>query len=278
MTLPDTPPRRLPGRTVISVAGDEARSFLQRVITADVTGLEPGECRPGALLTPQGKILADFMIFAEDNTVWLDVPEAPAEGLVKRLTLFKLRAKAEIVLNTDLAAVWATAPFPGSAPDPRLGGRIHRGIARALEAGEDKPLDAYEFEAGVPAFGRDYGEAEVFPTDVNLDVYGGVGWKKGCFIGQEVVSRMKRRGTIRKRSIPAVFAGEAPPRGTAVMAGTAKIGAISSSAGHTAIVLARIDKLAEVDRHAEADGQQVHLTIDEALLPPPPAQQPAGRA
>ena len=271
MTLPDTPPRRLPGRTVISVAGDEARTFLQRVITADVTDLSPGECRPGALLTPQGKILADFMMFAEGDTVWLDVPAEAAEGLVKRLTLFKLRAKAEIVMNADLAAVWSTAPFPGSAEDPRLEGRIHRGIAPAIEAGEEGPLDTYEFEAGVPVFGRDYGEAEVFPTDVNLDVYGGVGWKKGCFIGQEVVSRMKRRGTIRKRSIPAVFAGEAPPRGTAVMAGTAKIGAISSALGHNALVLARIDKLGEADRYAEADGMEAHIRVAEALVPEGPA-------
>lgn len=119
----------------------------------------------------------------------------------------------------------------------------------------------------MPAFGRDYGEAEVFPTDVNLDVYGGIGWKKGCFIGQEVVSRMKRRGTIRKRSIPAVFAGEAPPRGTAVMAGDVKVGAISSALGHNAIILARLDKLGTATRYAEADGMEAHITVAEALVP-----------
>jgi hypothetical protein len=269
--LPDTPPARLPGRAVLSVAGDEARAFLQRVITTDLAGLDPGECRPGALLTPQGKILADFLVFAENQTLWLDVPEAAADGLAKRLSLFRLRARAEIVLNTDLVPVWSTAPFPGSAPDPRLGARIQRGIAPASAAGPEKSLDTHEFRAGVPAFGRDYGEAEVFPTDVNLDVYGGVGWRKGCFIGQEVVSRMKRRGTIRKRSIPSTFAGEAPPRGTAVMAGDSKIGAISSALGHNAIVLARLDKLGSANRYAEADGQEAHLTVDAALVPAPPA-------
>lgn len=269
--LPGTPPARLPGRTVLSVAGEEARAFLQRVITSDLEGLEPGECRAGALLTPQGKILVDFLIFAEDGTVWLDVPDSAADGLAKRLSLFRLRARAEIVLNGDLVPVWSTAPFPGSAPDPRLGPRIQRGIAPATGAGEAKSLDAYEVQAGVPAFGRDYEEAEVFPSDVNLDVYGGVAWKKGCFIGQEVVSRMKRRGTIRKRSIPAAFAGEAPPRGTAVMAGDTRIGAISSALGHNAVVLARLDKLGSVTRYAEADGQEAHLTVDAALVPEPPA-------
>jgi hypothetical protein len=266
MTIPDALPNTLPGRSVLSVAGAEARTFLQRVITADVTDLEPGTCRPGALLTPQGKILVDFMIFADGQTVWLDVPSEAAESLVKRLSLFKLRARAEVVVNADLVAVWATSPFPGSAPDPRLDSRIHRGITQS--GGPEKSLDAYEFEAGVPAFGRDYGESEVFPTDVNLDVYGGVAWKKGCFIGQEVVSRMKRRGTIRKRSIPAVFAGEAPPRGTAVMAGDSRIGAISSARGHSAIVLARLDKLGASERYAEADGQEAHLSISEDVLPP----------
>ena len=270
MSLPDTLPHTLPGRAIISVAGDEARDFLQRVITADVAWLDSDECRPGALLTPQGKILADFLIFADGPTVWLDVPAVAATGLVKRLTLFKLRAKAEIVLNTDLHAVWATTPFPGSRPDPRLEGRVHRGIAE--QGGPEKPLDRLELEGGVPAFGRDYGEAEVFPTDVNLDAYGGVGWKKGCFIGQEVVSRMKRRGTIRKRSIPAVFASEAPPRGTAVMAGDAKVGAISSAAGHHAVILTRIDKLGTATRYAEADGQEAHITVPQALIPDAPPE------
>lgn len=270
MSLPDNLPHTLPGRAIVSIAGDEARSFLQRVITADVTSLEACDCRPGALLTPQGKILVDFLIFAEDRTVWLDIPAEAAAGLVKRLTLFKLRAQAEIVHNMDVCAVWSTVPHPGLAPDPRLEGRVYRGIAQ--QGGPEKPLDTLELEAGVPAFGRDYGEAEVFPTDVNLDVYGGVGWKKGCFIGQEVVSRMKRRGTIRKRSIPAVFASEAPPRGTAVMAGDAKVGAISSSAGHHAIILTRIDKLGTATRYAEADGQEAHITVPQALIPDAPPQ------
>ena len=269
MNPPAALPRTLPARTILSVAGEEARAFLQRVVTTDVTPLEPGRCRPGALLTPQGKILVDFLVFADGDTVWLDVPAIAAEALAKRLALFRLRAKAEIVVNTDLVAIWSASPFPGSAPDPRFDGRVHRGIAR--EGGPERSLDALEIEAGIPAFGRDYGEAEVFPTDVNLDVHDGIGWKKGCFIGQEVVSRMKRRGTIRKRSIPAVFAAEAPPRGTAVMAGESKVGAISSSLGHNAIVLARLDKLGSATRYAEADGQEAHITVAAALVPDRPA-------
>ena len=126
---------------------------------------------------------------------------------------------------------------------------------------EERALDVIEIEAGVPAFGRDYGEAEVFPTDVNLDAFGGVGWKKGCFIGQEVVSRMKRRGTIRKRSLPATFAAEAPPAGTGIMAGPTTIGAISSSLGHHAVILARLDRLKAAEHYCEADGQEASIVV-----------------
>ncbi len=259
MNQPAPLPFTLPGHRILSVAGPDARDLLQRVITADVVSLEDGHCRPGALLTPQGKILVDFLIFADGETLWLDVPASAAEGLLKRLTMFKLRARAEIVLNTDLRALWSTSPFPGSAGDPRLAGRVHRGIGE--QGGEARTLDTIEIQAGVPAFDRDYGEAEVFPTDVNLDAFGGVGWKKGCFIGQEVVSRMKRRGTIRKRSLPATFAAEAPPPGTGVMAGPTTVGAISSSVGHHAIILARLDRLRAAEHYCEADGQEANIVV-----------------
>lgn len=263
----DTELHRLPDRAVISVVGPEARAYLQRVITAEMDTLDTGQCRPGALLTPQGKILADFMIFAEHDSVWLDVHANAADGLMKRLCLFRLRARAEIAVHEDLIPVWSKSRFEGSAPDPRLDGKIHRAIRTAGIAVAQSPLDAQEIVLGVPAFGRDYGEAEVFPTDVNLDIYGGVGWKKGCFIGQEVVSRMKRRGTIRKRSLPAVFAAAAPPSGTPVMAGAVTIGEITSSHDNYAIVRARLDRLKTADRYAEADGQQANIVVPEDYWP-----------
>ncbi|WP_417493752.1 YgfZ/GcvT domain-containing protein [Maricaulis sp.] len=260
-----------PARTILSVSGPEARAFLQRVITADVETLQPGQCRPGGLLTPQGKLAVDFLLFADGDTVWLDVPAGAADALAKRLSMFKLRAKAEIVINTDLAALWSEHPFEGSAPDPRLGDKVHRGIGE--EAGDAVALDALEVRHGIPAFGRDYGEAEVFPTDVNLDVYGGIGWKKGCFIGQEVVSRMKRRGTIRKRSLCVNFSGEAPSRGTPVTAGTATLGEITSSQGHHAIALIRLDRMEAASETAEAGGQPARIDLPDNLRPEAPAEK-----
>lgn len=261
---------RLPGRAVIEITGPEARDFLQRVITVDVADLAPGDCRPGALLTPQGKILVDFLIFAEDDTLRLDVAEDAAAGLAKRLTMFKLRAKAEIMQQSDAVAVWSETAFDGSAADPRLEG-VFRGITET--AGEAASLDAREIAAGVPVFGRDYAEAEVFPTDVNLDVYGGVGWKKGCFIGQEVVSRMKRRGSIRKRALAVVFDGEAPPAGTSLKAGSSTIGEITSSSGHHAVGIVRLDRLDSAAEPATAEGQAASIDVPDALRPDPAAEK-----
>lgn len=260
-----------PDRAILSVSGPEARALLQRVITADVETLEPGQCRPGALLTPQGKLAVDFLLFADRETVWLDVPNAAGEALAKRLSMFKLRAKAEIVINTDLAALWSEHPFEGSAEDPRLGGAVHRGVGE--EAGDTVSLDTIEIMHGIPAFGRDYGEAEIFPTDVNLDVYGGIGWKKGCFIGQEVVSRMKRRGTIRKRSLSLSFSGDAPARGTPVLAGTSTIGEITSSHGQHAIALIRLDRLEAASETPQADGQTCRIDVPDTLRPDAPAEK-----
>lgn len=260
-----------PARTILSVSGPEARALLQRIITADVETLEAGQCRPGGLLTPQGKLAVDFLLFADGETVWLDVPGAAADALAKRLSMFKLRARAEIVINTDLAALWSEHPFEGSAPDPRLGEGIHRGIGE--EAGDAVSLDALEILHGIPAFGRDYGEAEVFPTDVNLDVYGGIGWKKGCFIGQEVVSRMKRRGTIRKRSLCLSFSGDAPASGTPVMAGASTIGEITSSHDHHAIALIRLDRLEAASEAAQAGGQTCRIDVPDNLRPDAAAEK-----
>ena len=260
-----------PARTILSVSGPEARALLQRVITADVERLEAGQCRPGALLTPQGKLAVDFLMMADGDTVWLDVPASAAEAFAKRLSMFKLRAKAEIVINTDLAALWSEQPFEGSAPDPRFGEGVHRGIGE--EAGDAISLDALEIEHGIPAFGRDYNEAGVFPTDVNLDVYGGIGWKKGCFIGQEVVSRMKRRGTIRKRSLAVSFDSDAPPAGTPITAGTTTLGEITSAHGHHAIALIRLDKLDSASEAPQAADQPARIALPDTLRPEAPAEK-----
>jgi len=264
---------RLENRALISITGPEARALLQRVITADVETLETGQSHPGALLTPQGKTMVDFLLFAEGDTVWIDIWADAAEALIKRLSLYKLRADAVIALCDDLVPVWSETDFSGSAPDPRFSGGVYRGMAPSSEAtqADAGALAAKEISQGVPSYGRDYGEAEIFPTDVNLDVYGGIGWQKGCFIGQEVVSRMKRRGTIRKRSVAMSFEANAPTKGTKVSAGEITLGEITSASGQNAIALIRLDKLDKADAPVMADTQAARITVLDALKPDAPA-------
>ena len=261
----------LPGRAIISIDGPDARDLLQRVITADVEGLPAGQCRPGALLTPQGKTMVDFLIFADGDQVRLDIHCDAADALVKRLKMYKLRADATIERRDDLFAVWSDktgALAPDLAQDPRLPGIAWRSVVSEAPANADSgQLCALEIAHGIPAFGRDYNESEIFPTDVNLDVYGGIGWTKGCFIGQEVVSRMKRRGTIRKRSVAVTFEADAPAVGTPVMAGSVTVGSLTSVGGKNAVALVRVDKLEKAETGLTAGDQPAQIDVPEALKP-----------
>jgi folate-binding protein YgfZ len=260
---------QLENRSIILVTGSDAHSFLQRLITAEAEDLADGICRPAALLSPQGKLLVDFMMFADGDGVALDIAADAAEALLKRLKMYKLRADVSLELCTDRAPVWSRDPFKGSAADPRLPDLAHRAIlpVSAETANDEGGLEALEVERGVPLFGRDYAESEVFPTDINLDVYGGIGWTKGCFIGQEVVSRMKRRGTIRKRSVAVSFDDQAPESGTVLVAGSSTLGEITSSNGKYAIARLRLDRLDAAAEPVTANDQIAAVHLNEALRP-----------
>ena len=262
-TMSTDSPSRLLRRSVITVTGDEARDFLQRVVTCDVTDLDDETICPGALLTPQGKIVAAFLIHGRRDGVVIELPANAASALVKRLSMYKLRAKADVGLAEGL-----TVMVGEGAPDPRSSALPPRAIRPLPQAAGLLPGDAAqsaaEIAAGIPAFDRDYGEAEVFPTDVNLDLYGGIACKKGCFIGQEVVSRMKRRGTIRKRTARLEFDGEAPSAGTDVMHGDMRIGAVSSAMGSAALAVLRLDRLEDV-RTVDVGGVAAKVNLPEGI-------------
>ena len=256
-------PARLTDRAVIAVTGEEARDFLQRVVTCPIADISDGELRAGALLTPQGKIVADFLVHGRVDGVLIELPAAAAEALAKRLSMYRLRAKAEVRLADNLAVT-----IGEGAPDPRSAALPARAIRPAADAASLPSGDAVQAEAeiaaGVPAFGRDYGDTDVFPTDVNLDLYGGIGWKKGCFVGQEVVSRMKRRGTIRKRTVRLDFDGPAPAAGTDVTLGYTALGTITSSAGSHALAILRLDRLEDA-REVESGGLTAKVVLPEGL-------------
>ena len=277
--MSDTPDflTRLPGRAVIAITGPEARSFLERVIS-NGPAPQPGRAQFSSLLTPQGKLLADFILFdAGEGGLLVDAPESEAQPLARRLTMYKLRSDAEIVLREDLAVIAAAGPREGeletiaiaAAPDPRASALGRRAIAPA--GGPEDEIEAYHaarIAAGVAEFGPDYAANAVFSTDVNHDLMGGVDYKKGCFVGQEVASRMRRKGGVRKRTVRLSLAAAVEP-GAPVTAGDTPLGEVTSWAGGVALARLRTDRARSALDAGEtitAGGEQVRLIDDPETL------------
>ncbi|MGB6535702.1 MAG: folate-binding protein [Xanthobacteraceae bacterium] len=268
----------LPDRSVLKVAGDNARNFLHGLVTADIRNLAAGEARFCALLTPQGKIIADFIVAeapAKDGGgFFIDVAHERAGPLVEKLNLYKLRAK---IIVEDLSAILGVlaawdgprrAAQPGDSvglgyPDPRLlalGLRVmlppHLFRAAAGELGAAiVTADEYEthrIALGIPRGGVDFHYDDAFPHEADMDQLGGVDFEKGCYVGQEVVSRMEHRGTARTRAVPVSFEGTEPPPGSTVVAGDRQLGLIGSAAAGKAVALLRLDRVADAVARGEA--------------------------
>jgi folate-binding protein YgfZ len=237
-------------RSIISVSGADAEAFLNGILTVSTLGISPGELRYGALLTPQGKIIADMLAAREGDAILLDCANTAALALVKRLSLMKLRAAVAIGERPDLGAF----AFAGGA-DPRSPLAPHRRIGLRGEPGEEATYHAARIAAGIAEQGVDFGSEDVFPADINMDLVDGVDFRKGCFVGQEVVSRMKRRGTARRRTLKA-----AVPQGLAaplpVLANGFEIGMLTSVSGGAGLARVRIDRLADAQAKNEA------ITVD----------------
>ncbi|HVV94084.1 MAG TPA: folate-binding protein [Hyphomicrobiales bacterium] len=261
----------LDDRGVLAVTGADAKSFLHNVVTCAVEGAEPGAARYGALLTPQGKILADFLLLATADGALIDVARDVLPELKKRLALYRLRAKVAIDDLSDTLAVavlWDGGDAPpasaASFADPRLPALGVRaflpkdGADAALAAMGAAIVPAAAWHAhrialGIPEGGRDFVFGDAFPHEADLDQLAGVDFRKGCYIGQEVVSRMEHRGTARSRVVPVTLDGPAPPPGTEVAAGGRPLGRMGSSAEDRGLALLRLDRAAE----AEAAGQPI---------------------
>ena len=257
----------LADRGVVRVTGEDAEKLLQGIVSNDIDLLASQPAIHAALLTPQGKILFDFFVVKIGGGFLLETARDKAGDLAKRLNLYKLRAKVEIRDASDdyrVSALWGPSPHnfgetagTVSFPDPRLptlGSRIlaETGAATGTNGAEASPEDyhAHRIALGVPEGGQDYAFGDTFPHEADLDQLNGVSFSKGCFVGQEVVSRMQNRANVRKRVVP--IEGEtALTPGVEVQAGTAAIGTIGSVAGKLALALLRLDRAAE----AKAKGQ-----------------------
>jgi folate-binding protein YgfZ len=259
-------------RAIVSVNGPDAESFLQGLLTQDVLGLEPGGRRYAALLTPQGKIIGDMILERTSDGFLLDSDAVAAPQLAKRLKLFKLRAAVTIGERDDLCVVaFEGAPDPRSpsAPLRRIapGNRNDiRDIAPYYEAGGlPAPYHTARIAAGLAEGAFDFVPEAVFPADINMDLAGGINFKKGCFVGQEVVSRMKRRGTARRRTLGIRLHGDMRLAPAVILAGGVEIGLVTSLSSTDPIGLARvrIDRMAEAEAAGEAfTANEVELSFD----------------
>lgn len=255
----------LPSRALVRLGGPDWRSFLQGLITQDVDSLEPGEARFAALLTPQGRLLYDLIVAGLDDGAWLDVAAAAREALVQRLKLYRLRAKVDIAADdapvTALFGPRATAPSgPGWFADPRLPVLGWRGYGAEppadASAGTEADYETWRLSVGAPGL-ADWGVEKTYPIEANFDLLGGIDFKKGCFVGQETTSRMKRRGQIRNRMMPIAFDGPAPPAGTEVLAGSLRAGEVLSGVDGRAMALLRLDRIEGAE--LTVDGRPVRV-------------------
>ena len=239
----------LPDRTVLEVTGADRVSFLQGLVSNDVEQAAPGRAVWAALLTPQGKWLADFFILADGERLLLDVERDQAAMLAQKLSRFRLRAKVAIApLDWHVHAAWGAAPEAAgtiAAPDPRLpeaGWRLLSPAPLAASATAQE-WDAHRLALGLPDGSRDLEADKTVLLEAGFDELSGVSWTKGCYMGQELTARTKYRGLIKRRLVPVVLAGELPPPGTPVLRDGTEVGMLRSGRDRSALATLRLDSL-----------------------------------
>lgn len=259
-------PVLLDSRAVLAVNGADAETFLNGLLTCATLGLAPGETRAGALLTPQGKISAETLLTRTAEGFLIDCDAGAAPVLLKKLGLFRLRAAVAITPRDDLGVI----VFDGE-PDPRSPAAPRRRVVprEGASSGDAARHHVARIAACVPEQGADYGVDDVFPADVNMDLGPGIDFRKGCYVGQEVVSRMRRRGTARRRTLQVEFPGQGEPSGGAqplapiLAADGSEVGVLTSRAGAHGLARVRIDRLGAGAASFTAGGSRL------AILRPP---------
>ena len=273
----------LPDRGIVKVAGDDARRFLNGLATNNMDKVGPGHAIFTALLTPQGKIIVDFIAAEagpdDGGGFFLDCPRALAAALVEKLNFYKLRAKItveDLSQALGVMAAWDGAglsDFGLSYADPRLpalGARTILPPDLAAEAAADlgatltdaDAYDAHRIALGVPRGGMDFAYGGTFPHEADMDQLAGVDFEKGCYIGQEVVSRVEHRSSARSRILPIAYDAFAPSSGLPVMAGEKQAGTLGSTAKGRGLALLRLDRVAgalESGTPLNAGGIAVHV-------------------
>ncbi|MEO8113518.1 MAG: folate-binding protein YgfZ [Phenylobacterium sp.] len=258
----------LPSRALIAVSGPDWRGFLQGLLTQDVETMAPGEARFAALLTPQGRLLYDLFVVVREDGCWLDVLAEHRDAVIQRLMMYRLRAKVEIAADpTPVSILYsADADVAGETPgeawvaDPRLPALGWRGYGASAPEGavvaEEAAREAAKLRLGVPG-PADWGSDRTYPIEANFDLLHGIDFQKGCFVGQETTSRMKRRGQVKSRMLPIAFQGPKPAPGAEILAGSLRAGEVLSVGEGRAMASVRLDRA--VGASLTVDGRPVTL-------------------
>lgn len=233
-----------PDRAVIRLAGEAPLAFLHNLLTCDLQNLPERVWAYGALLSPQGKIQHDVFVIHDAGTVCVDCAATQRNSLLQKLKLYRLRAKIGIEADDEHAVATATADDL-AAEDPRLPAMGLRAIVKAGRPAAGTGYDTTRLALGLADSEADIGENLLFPHEANLDLLHGVSFSKGCFIGQEVVSRMQHRGTTRSRILPVQGDAPLPAKGTEIRTADVLVGETLSSQDGAGLALLRLDRLAE---------------------------------
>ncbi len=259
----------LPDRSVVEVTGEDRLAFLQGLVSNDVALAGPGRAVWAALLTPQGKWLADFLILAEDGRLLLDCERAQAPMLAQRLSRFRLRSRVEVAATPGFLvhAGWGDAPCPGDIPaaaDPRLPGAGWRALAAAPLPGADataEDWDRHRLALGLPDGSRDLEAEQSILLEAGFDELHGVSWTKGCYMGQELTARTKYRGLLKRRLVPVTVTGPLPPRGTPVTGPEGReVGEMRSGRDGRGLAVLRIEAI-EAAAPLECGGARLTPTV-----------------
>lgn len=253
-------------RKVIAIEGQDAESFLNGLLTVSTVSLGRDEMVWAGLLTPQGKLMFDGLLGRDGERFLFDCPGAVADDLVKRLSMYKLRAKVEISVSPFMVGFSVERPegelvFRDMRHE-KLGYRVLTERDNLADGSDD--YHQLRVTCCVPEFGDDYLGAQVFPHDIGMDLLGGVDFKKGCYVGQEVVSRMSHKTEVRKRPVAVTFESTIQPGailpGADLSVDGKKVGTIGSVADKVAIAIVRLDKIG-VGSAVDCAGVPVKLAI-----------------
>jgi tRNA-modifying protein YgfZ len=263
MSKEQFPDQNRPDRALIVIRGETALSFLHNILTCTTLDLAEGSATYGALLSPQGKILHDLFVINQRQSVAIDCAADQAGALIQKLVLYRLRAKLMFeVDNTREVGVHMIRPesvFSYVDPrNPSMGWRSISDAGSFINAVGITRYDKHRINLGLADSVQDISSDRLFPHEANFDQFEAVDFKKGCYIGQEVVSRMQHRGTARNRMLPIQCDKHVAP-GTFIEADGVRIGHVSSASGQSALALLRIDRLAESKAPLYAEGTRVHV-------------------